>query len=411
MNCHLPRGLLAAALTLALALPALAAERADYVTLRTAELLNLQCAALKYVEHTYLHEAVIATLDQTKESLDLITGDMSREAYDAWKQGADEEASAKAVEAGCTAAAESYLLTGRATANADIFRAMLLAFHFNSLPADDLNRAAVPADQQQAAERYDAFLQQVYGESYPSFAEAQRQRAVASLPASAFPAPAPEAGALPSFDAIRSIDDVDRISLAQSQATRVLRNVEFEVIAESNGWFVRPRQAADGAAMPSLERSDGTAPGILVPVWFGPSAYRMESGGEFRVALAQLPDGTLRVMTYGEATASLSGGATVRLYLPVSGPPDGMSGLAFFDDPGFREASTVFEGVPSAGPCLGGPCYDFPSDATPALWNLGRDGHAELFIAPGTGAEPRPVEPGIARAGRIPAVALIRIRS
>ncbi|MBK8082661.1 MAG: hypothetical protein IPK28_01875 [Devosia sp.] len=411
----MPRGTIAAALTLALALPAFAADRADYVTLRTAELLNLQCAALKYVEHSFLHDAVIATLDQTRESLDLVTGAMSREAYDAWKLGADEEASASAAEAGCTDAAQSYLLTGRAIANADIFRAMLLGFHFGSLPADDRNHVALPADQAQAAERYDVFLQQVYGESYPGFAEAQRQRAVASLPASALPAPEPEPepgiGKLPSFGAILSIDDADRILLAQSQAARVLRQVEFEVMAESNGWFVRPRQAGDGATMPSLERADGAAAGILVPVWFGPSAYRTQSGEEFRVALAQLPDGTIRAMTYGEAAGSLTAGATVRLYLPAAAPPDGMSGLSLFEDPGFREAGTVFAGVPSGGPCLGGPCYDFPPDATPALWNLGRDGYAELFIAPGAGAEPNPVEPGTARAGRLPAAALIRIRS
>lgn len=376
MNFHMPRGAFAAALIFASALPALAAERADYVTLRTAELLNLQCAALKYVEHTYLHEAVITTLDSTKESVDLVTGAMSREAYDAWKQGADEEASAKAVDAGCTEAAQSYLLTGRATASADIFRAMLLAFHFNSLPADDRNHVALPADQQQAAERYDGFLQQIYGESYPAFAEAQRQRAAASLPASALPAaePEPETGTLP-FGAIRTIDDVDRISLAQSQAAKVLRRVEFEVIAESNGWFVKPLETRSGAVVPALERGDGSAPGILLPVWAGPVAYST-GDAEFRLALARTPDGMIRVMTYGNDAATLAGTGSIRFYVAGSAP---------YGDPGFRDGASVFEATPSDGYCLGGPCFDLPRDATVALLG-GDETIAELVI--GSGEEP-----------------------
>ena len=366
---------LAFAAALACAAPALGADRADYVTLRTAELLNLKCAALKYVEHTYLHEAVITALDSTDESINLITGDMSREDYDAWKQGADDEAAQKAAEAGCTSAANSYLLTARAKASEDIFRAMLLAFHFNTLPGDDRNHVALPADQQASAERYDGFLQQVYGDSYPAFAEAQRQAAAASLPASAMPSAEPEEGALPTFGAIATIDDQDRILLAQSAAAKVLQRIEFEVTAETNGWLVKPLQTQTGAVVPALERADGSAPGILYPVWAGPVAYT-SGGAEFRLALARAPEGVIRVMTYGAGATSLADASGVRFYV---------AGTAPYGDPGFRAGASVFEATPSSGPCLGGPCFDLPHDATVALLD-GEGAIAELVM--GSGDEP-----------------------
>jgi len=366
---------LALAAAIATTSPALAADRADYVTLRTAELLNLQCAALKYVEHSYLHEAVITTLDSTDESINLITGDMSREDYDAWKQGAEDEAAQQAAEAGCTSAANSYLLTARAKASEDIFRAMLLAFHFNSLPADDRNHVTLPADQQASASSYDGFLQQVYGESYPAFAESQRQAAAASLPASAMPAAEPEDGALPTFGAINTIQDQDRVLLAQSVAAKVVQRIEFEVIAETNGWLVKPLQTQSGAVVPALERGDGSAPGILLPVWAGPVAYN-SGGAEFRLALARAPDGVIRVMTYGEGAAVLAGTGAVRFYVAGSAP---------YGDPGFRAGASVFEAIPSDGYCLGGPCFDLPHDATVALLG-GENTVGELVM--GGGDEP-----------------------
>ncbi len=370
MNFVMARSLAFVA-ALACAAPAFGADRADYVTLRAAELLNLQCAALKYVEHTYLHEAVVTTLDSTDESLDLITGEMSREDYTAWRQAADDEAAQKAAEAGCTSAADSYLLTARAKASGDIFRALLLAFHFNSLPADDRNHVTLPADQQASAERYDGFLQQIFGASYPDFAEAQRQAAAASLPASAMPSSEPDEGALPAFGVIRTVDDEDRISFAKSDAAKALRRIEFEVVAETNGWLVKPLETRSGAVVPALERADGSAPGILLPVWTGPVAATV-NGSALRLALGRSPDGVIRVMTYGDGAASLgAGGAGLRLYVPGTAP---------YGDPAFREAATVLEAAASTAYCLGGPCFELPHEATVALLNAGEDAVAELVL-------------------------------
>jgi hypothetical protein len=269
----------------------------------------------------------------------------------------------------------------------------LLAFHFDSTAAPDRFRAALTDGQKQVAATYEGFLKQIFGEGYLQFSETQRQWAVQRLPRSAFAAseaPASswgDVGLETLLGTIQTADDIELVTNAQAAGDWAMEQVALEVFAETNGWAVWPFAPANGGLFPSLKRADEAA---LLPLWSSGRRYSLESGGSFAYALARLPDGRLRLMTFGDQAAELDSNATVRLHIPEA-LPKGWSGRDFFEQQAFREGARVFEAVPVTDePCLGGPCYDFDATVGKAALAYGEQNIIELFIAQAPGAEPHP---------------------
>lgn len=393
--------------------PALATPLLDYQAIRIAEALDLKCHALKFVEHSYLPEIAENFLAQTDEGMAYANDLMDTTDFQSWQDGVDAEARAKADEIGCTEAASPYLLAARAAANQQIYQGLVLASHFASDAAPEKFRTPLEIEKQQAAGGYENFLRQVYGESYADFVERQRQAAAQRLPRTAFvTAPNPDAGwgdvGLETLlSTIMSADDVEAIASAQFDGRWAMDHVALEVFAETNGWAVWPLATADGGLYPTLIPQDGSA--VQVPLWQDASRYALSNGKALTYVIGQLPDGRLRLMTFGGGADALGTGATVRLYIPGA-LPEGVSASAFFERPDFRDGAQAFDAKPVSGArCLGGPCFDFGPEAAAAALAFGAGSIIELFITPDSGAEPRPIAETPLRQGQIAVAGLARV--
>lgn len=374
----------------------------DYVDLRAAEIIDVQCEVLKHVEFRYLVDAQFAMLQQTPEWGWLQSGRFTQEQYNTWIDARNLEAEAKVDEAGgCTEAAGHYLLLARDRANTRIAQDLLLALHFDSLAETDLDRYLLDADQKQSIMAYDGFLQQVYGARYQDFMAFQRQQAAALLPVSSADPYNLDTNAV---DALygRSDADNEKVREAQRRAVLAVNAVQFEVVAESNGWRVLPSNLEGGWVLPTLRRADAADRDDRLIVVAGPDAYGLaDYSGSFQQLLARAPDGTLRLMTFGEATATLGPNPAARFYIPSVPLPVGVDEWSYFNHPTFRDLAMVWDGVAATAACLGGPCFDFPPEVFDAIGRRGEHGHVELFIADGPGAVPDPITPGNYRSGRI----------
>jgi len=366
----------------------------DYMAVRIAQNLNLVCHALKFVEASYLPGISLDYLGQTDQGLAYRNDLIDTVEFGEWQNGIDAEARSRAEEIGCSEAATTYLLAARAMASQKIYQGLLLAFHFGSDRAPDKFRQPLTEFERQVAGSYDGFLQQVYGANYAEFATQQRQAAAQRLPQTAYAdtgAAASEWGEVGLemlLGQIQSADDIDMISSAQSAARWAIDHVALEVFAETNGWAVWPIETADGALYPALQRPDGdTAP---MPLWSGVHRYDLGGDRGFWYAIARLPDGRLRLMTFGDQAVELNTTSTIRLYIPDA-LPEGWSGYGFFEQPQFREVARIFEAAEVADePCLGGPCFDFDLAAAQAALSYGENNVIELFIAPQPGIDPAP---------------------
>ncbi|WP_439600943.1 hypothetical protein [Devosia sp.] len=381
---------------------AVAGSVEDYVDLRTAELIDTQCEVLKYVEFRYLIDAQFTALQQTAEWGWLKSGRFTQEQYNSWIDARNVEARTKADETGgCTQAAGRYLLLARDRANARIAQDLLLALHFDSLAETDLDRRLLEADQKQSVMAYDAFLQQVYGASYQDFMAFQRQQAVSLLPVSSGDPYDLDTNAVDALYA-RSAADTEKVSEAQRRAILAIGAVQFEVMAESNGWRVLPLGLEGGWVIPTLRRADVSDRSDRLVVVAGPDSYGLaDYSGSFQQLLAQAPDGTVRLMVFGEVAARLGPNPGARLYIPSMPLPVGVDDWSYFNQPGFRDLAMVWDGVPAASACLGGPCFDFPPEVFDAIGRRGANGQVELFIADSPDALPGPITPGSYRSGRI----------
>ncbi|MBK8082662.1 MAG: hypothetical protein IPK28_01880 [Devosia sp.] len=388
----------------------------DYVNLRATELIDLQCKALKYVEHTHVVVARDEALRNTQESGWLRNGKFDDAQYQSWFDAREATALQIAASTGCTKAAEPYLLFGRGKANELIYRGLVLAFYFDGLPADSLDRAPLTDDQKLAAQRYDGFLQQIYQANFPAFADAQRQLAFDALPATSFNpfSPTGQDGGWDGLGldllggALRSDEDYNKFWSARSQASTAVDAVELEVVAESNGWRLIPESVDAHTTIPVLTRSDGAAP-VRMQLWAGPTTYRLGDDRVLRMVIARQPDGGLRLMTYGTASAALSASSTARLFVQNAPHPEGFTSWSYFETASWRDTPVAFDGTAVEAACLGGPCFDFPAEAVNAITaNPGND-LVELFLAAEPDAVPSPPVDKATRPGRLSVYSLARL--
>ncbi len=380
---------------------ALAGPVEDYVTLRAGEYLDLQCKALKYVEHQFLVDAQVQLLEQTGQWGGLQSGKLTQEQYNSWIDERNAEAKALADAAGCTAAAEPYLARAREQSNALIAQGLLLGLHFDSLPESDPDRHLLGADQKQAAQAYDVFLQQVWGTNYANFMGFQQEQARAALPL--VPNLTGEDYDPYGFNAMfRSDEEMQQVYDLRSRGVRAMDLVQFEVLAETNGWRVLPEHLEGGWIIPTLTRADASDPADRLVVVQGPAAYALaDYSGTYQQLLARAPDGSVKLMIWGEMANTLGPTPGARFYIPSMPTPQGHSDWSWFSDPTYRDLTMVWDGAPMTGPCLGGPCFEFPPEVFDAIGRRGEQGAVELFIADSSAAEPAPITVGSYRAGRI----------
>jgi len=391
-----------AAWLVALAGTALAGPVEDYLQLQAAERLDLKCKVLKYVEHQFLVDAEIALLEQTAEWSWLKSGRFTQQQYGAWIDERHAEAQALVdATGGCTSAAEPYLNKARSEANALIAQGLMLALHFHNLPETDAYRQLLRADQKQAAAAYDVFLQQAWGANYQSFMGFQRERASALLPFQ----PTLTYGDSDPYDfgnMFRTDDEVEQLVEARRRSARAIDLVQFEVMAETNGWRVLPEHLEGGWIIPTLTRADATNPDDRLVVVQGPAAYGLDDySGVYQQLLARAPDGTVKLMLFGEVAAQLGPTPGARFYIPSMLLPVGVDDWSYFNEPTFRDLAMAWDGTPMTGPCLGGPCFDFPPEVFDAIGRRGEQGQVELFIASDPATQPAPITPGQYRFGRI----------
>lgn len=382
---------------LALVSPALADPVEDYIALRTAELVNLNCKALKYIEHSYILSARADALKNTPNSSGVESGKISAEDYDAWLKEQDGIAAAKAEEAGCTTpAAQASLLTGRAVATAAIYRGLVLAMHLSSDQVNAFDRQSLDADEIDAANRFDYFLQQVYGASFPDFSGRVKNEITAQLPPSLqelFPLTGSDdsyglAGLEILAPLTRAPDEMNLVLDLRAEASRAIRQAQFEVAAESNGYVVQPI-AAHGYTIPALMPADGSAPAPL-PVWSDGTSYVVPGQPTFHFAMVAQPDGSTRLMAYGAAAGFLAADATVVIAVPRA-IPEGESPYAFYRSDAFRSDVVTFAARRVEAKCLGGPCFEFGPELAQMIRSVDRLASVELFIAPGADV-PLPAE-------------------
>lgn len=359
-----------------------AAPEDDYVALMTAIEIDKACVALKYMESSTVRGIAYGYLERTPQFSQSQDGRLSLAEYDAWRTELDETARTKATTAGCTQQAMSYVLTAKAAASDQLYQGLLLAFHFDSLP--DFDRIPLDGHKKQTALGYEAYLRQLYGQNFETFAQRQREAVVQMLPA-----------VDPGISTWSWSPDAEQHAATlwdlQTRAARAVGDVQFEVTAEANGYLVRPYWVTDVMVVPALQRPE--LEGSL-PIVTGPGYQLIRDGDElvelYSVA-AMLPDRRLGLLFYGDTASKRMQSPTIRLYIPQKPYPEGTSGITAYNDPSFRDNALVFEGNWASDGCLGAPCYDFPIEATDALLADPAGTYAELFISFTPNDQPAPI--------------------
>lgn len=363
-----------------------AAPEDEYVALMTAIEIDRACVALKYMESSQARSAAFGYLEQTSQYRLSLDGRLPMTEYNTWVAALDQKAQEAAKAAGCTPQGMPYVSNAKAKAAEHLYRGLMLAYHFASLPDADTNK--IPLDEQKArsATGYEAYLSHLYGENFRAFAEHQR-----ALAEQAVAVPNEQVGSM-----LFSIEAESVASLwdAQMAARSAVNAVQFEVTAEANGYFVRPHQFGDGWTMPTLHRPELSG---FVPVVKGPGYLLIDVDGdlvELYLIAVVLPDRRLGLMFFGETAKTRMQDPTVRLYVRQGPYPPGANEWTAFDHPEFRDGAKVFDARLNPGNCLGAPCYEFPVEATDALLANPAGDHSELFISFQPNAEAPAIAPG-----------------
>jgi hypothetical protein len=395
--------LLSVALLAGLTTAALADAVDEFVYWRTALAIDDMCHVLKYVERTQVETLAAEALELTTQRAHFLDGRVAEDDYSSWLEQTMGSAAAAAQQVGCTSAAEPNLLQARDAASQLIYRGLLTAFHFAGLPENDIYRLPLTPDAVEAANRYDAFLQQVYQQNFQPFAEAQKQAAAAKLPP-----------ATPTYDVGFSLgtygllDEADskRVWDAQASASNIIDLVQFEVAAEIKGWRVFSSGNGNGRYHAVLVRADGSLTQQVV--WYGPFKLSTAEGLSVPIVAVAMTDGSLRIMTYGAQVSEELAGARATLFVRTGAAPQGLSSYDLLADPAWPQIVTAFEGTRVGDTCLGGPCFSFPPEAAAAILAGTDADNAELFLAAKADATPDFTKPIYDRA-RIGNVGLFRI--
>ncbi|RUT28232.1 hypothetical protein EMQ25_17710 [Arsenicitalea aurantiaca] len=373
---------------IAIAGPAAAAPEDDYVTFKTAMAIDDACAALKYVERYEVRRAAFEALDGTTQHRLNGDGRLPDDEYEAWLAGLDARAAAQAQQVGCTQAAHLFIAAAKGRANEKIFQGLLYAFHFASLDPNDLDHVAMTPDQVEAAQRYDIYLQQLYGENFQTFAARQREYAASEIPDTGLLGSDSDFAFGFTMLGLTEPNVMNVIFGLQSTGRSTVSAVQFEVLAETHGYFVRPLVLQNDWLTSQLTPASG---GPSLPVIDGPIWRSLEGHGTLHYALAIGPEGRLRLMTFGQTAQSALGDPTVRLYVPDAPAAEGMAWTRF-DQPDWRDQTTAFEATRLSEPCVGGPCFEFPADALSAFVALSENEAAELYISTTPNSEPPAID-------------------
>ncbi len=373
---------------LCLTAPAFADGGENYSYLRTAQTLDDACHVLKFVERKAVDKLAFDHIRGTGQYGFWQTGRMTNEEYNAWLDGLDAAADAKAAEIGCTKPAEAYLLQARGLASADILQGIMLAHHLAGLPEADSYRRPLHADLIAASVAYQNFLQQVYQNQYPAFHEAQRQAALARLPNAGMAVcdmwSTSDTPCVEAFGGFTNEDYYEKMGEAGT-AANVVDDVLFEVAAETAGLRVAGNLVQKTLLVGNLiQPATGAIYATLVD---GARALRLQGGGEAFGVLAQTPDGSLRLFTYGSDAEKLRTGA-VRLLVRSEPKPEGLQDWEIFNLEDYRSLTFPFDGVLLDEKCLGGPCFAFSPQATEAILATGFDEKAELWLSADAAAAP-----------------------
>jgi hypothetical protein len=371
---------------LALAAPVMADGIEEYSALRTAQSLDDLCRVLKFVERKAIDEVGWDQIRTTTQYSFWQTDRMTNEEYQAWLDGLDAAADAKADELGCTPAAEAYLLKARGVASAAILQGLILAHHLAGLPEGDMLRRPLSAEAMQAAGAYEGFLQQVYREQFPAFLEANKQAAAVRLPGNGMPA----CDALTPPNASQGVsggaldDEYYERMNDVTGAAQIADDVLFEVAAETAGYRVVGSWTQKAYLVPHIMASREFS--LFASVIDNGRTFKLDGGGEVFGVIAER-DGLLRFMTYGADAEKLRTGA-VRFLVRTEPKPEGTADWEVFNLTDFRSLTSPFEGVLLDERCLGGPCYEFPAQTTEAMLEMGFDEKAELWLSASADAAP-----------------------
>jgi hypothetical protein len=357
----------------------------DYSFYLTAASLDDLCHALKYMEREAMRDLADEELRQTSQNAQYVDQRLSFDEYDAWLDGITAAATAKADEIGCTQGAQSYLLTARAAATGRLYQDMLIAFELATLAEDESARVNLTPDQKQAAQVFDAFVQQLYGSSYATFRENQRQAALKRVPAS-FSDEARSSQYFMGETFGLDEEQTQMLLAARRAAENTVELVHFEVAAETAGLLVWPTTFQGEWHAPAL--MDAKAGQLRAVVFEDRYNYRVEGGGETYGAFALSAEGKLRFMSYGTAaTERLTDGA-VRLLVRTAPVPRGVAAGDVFERDDWRALATAYEGGRIDDRCLGGPCFEFPDEALAAIQATDFYERAELWLSPDVQATP-----------------------
>jgi len=377
-------GALLASLSLASAAPALAGADA-YVQYLASAGIDDACPVFRYTERAILVTLASEALWDTPQYEGWVRSS-DDDTFAAWTDGLDARAAAMAVNVGCTQAANQILGPVRGAVAARLYQDLLLAVHFNDASQDEFERIELSPAEIAAANAFDAYLQQLYGQSFAAFSAAQKQ-AVSQIvlppmnndPSSFFFAPL-------------SIEDMESRRAAleplQFRARDIIRNALLEVSAESNGFAVRPWRGSGVVLVPRQ------APDQRLAIIDTSHRFRSDEklGPWMNGVLVRMPDRTLRLMTYGGESKFDSANAVL---LVARGPTTYAGGTAAStSDPRWRAEALAFAGVPVSEGCLGQRCLAFPAEAHDAMLAIGRLDYAELWISVtgATAPPPGPVE-------------------
>lgn len=380
------------------ATPVIAAPEDDYVVFRTAAAINAACGGLKYLEHQWALSAAAGALYNTTENRLSLDGRMPQDDYNAWLAALDTKVTQTAAAVGCTEQAMAYINQAKGRASGETYIGLVLAVHFAN-QTDVLQHRPLEPDKMLALQRYDGYLQAIYGDRFQAFADAHKQLAVQKLPLSN-----PLDSGFGLGMGMMSEEDMSKLSDAQSTAQVATDAVLFEVTAETAGFLVRPRVVDVDWTIPELRPAAAlNDPGFIVVD--GPkfdlvdlTPNSAETNPEFLYSVLTLtPENRLRVMYYGDVGARLTNG-TARFYIRTQPIPADASSYSFFESPNFRDGALAFDGASVASGCLGAACFEFPAEATTAFLDPNSGDYSEIFVSTLPGAKPvvatQPQKPG-----------------
>ncbi len=319
---------------------------------------------------------------------------ITQEEYQAAYDKLFEAGRARADEIACTdnQAAAPYIIGIRDKVARGLYADLIIATQAGSLLPEQL----------QAAQIYENLIGPLYGENWQGFVQyAQRQAQVKVDNARAEDvASDPFAGQLfPDFGLSDAFVTGDPLYEATTMSyyfdsmvegtVRVVDDLLFEWNADTAGYRIRLQSnPEDTASMTSLVDAAGNR---KFDLWQGLDRYETLDGtGAIPVAFTVGTDGSIRLMTMGDAarTAMANGSITLMVY-PDALPDEQESDFTFMRSPEWWNAARVFKAERVDEPCLGAPCFALPSEVIDLILAGSDRQQFRFFLS----SEPEPAMP------------------